>query len=75
MPRIVPGLPELRAASPRVVEQTVSAVQLVQELGALAGRLLFSALVISTLTRRRLLRLVRIAATASRQRAQGRLWG
>jgi MFS family permease len=46
-PRIVPGLPELRAASPRVVEQTVSTVQLVQELGALAGRLLFSAFMIA----------------------------
>lgn len=64
-PRIVPGLPELRAASPRVVEQTVSTVQLVQELGALAGRLLFSALVISALTRRQLLRVFLVPALAS----------
>jgi len=55
-PRIVPGLAELRGASPRHVEQTVTTVQLVQELGGLSGRLLFSFLVVGAVTRQRLLR-------------------
>ena len=56
-PRIVPGLPEVRGLPPRLVEQTVSGVQLVQELGSLAGRLLFAVLVVRIATQRRLLRL------------------
>src|SRR6266702_2756998 len=39
-PRIVPGLPELRALPRPAVEQTVSAVQSFQEFGGLAGRIL-----------------------------------
>jgi len=54
-PRMVPGLPELRGLAPRLVEQTVSRVQLFQELGTIAGRLLFAFLVVRIATQRRLL--------------------
>jgi MFS family permease len=55
-PRMVPGLAELRGLTPRLVEQTVSRVQLFQELGTIAGRLLFAFLVVRIATQRRLLR-------------------
>jgi sugar phosphate permease len=55
-PRMVPDLPEVRNLAPRLVEQTVSSVQLFQELGTIAGRLLFAFLVIRIATQRRLLR-------------------
>ena len=57
MPRIVPGLPEVRNLASRLVEQTVSGVQLFQELGTIAGRLLFAFLVVRIATQRRLLRI------------------
>jgi hypothetical protein len=56
-PRMVPGLLEVRNLAPRLVEQTVSGVQLFQELGAIAGRLLFAFLVVRIATQRRLLRI------------------
>jgi MFS family permease len=55
-PRMVPGLPEVRNLPPRMVEQTVSGVQLFQELGTIVGRLLFVFLVVRIATQRRLLR-------------------
>jgi MFS family permease len=55
-PRMVPGLPEVRSLPPRMVEQTVSGVQLFQELGTIVGRLLFVFLVVRIATQRRLLR-------------------
>jgi MFS family permease len=55
-PRMVSGLPEVRSLAPRVVEQTVSGVQLFQEIGTIAGRLLFAFLVVRIATQRRLLR-------------------
>ena len=55
-PRIVPGLPQIHGISPRQVEQTVSGVQLFQELGTIGGRLLFAVLVIRLATQRQLLR-------------------
>jgi MFS family permease len=54
--RMVPGLPDVRGLAPRLVEQTVSRVQLFQEVGTIAGRLLFAFLVIRIATQRRLLR-------------------
>jgi sugar phosphate permease len=54
---MVPGLPELRGLAPRVVEQTVSRVQLFQELGTIAGRLLFAFLIVRIASQRRLLRI------------------
>ena len=55
-PRMVPGLPKVVPLAPRLVEQTVSGVQLFQELGTIAGRLLFAFLVVRIATQRRLLR-------------------
>jgi MFS family permease len=55
-PRMVPGLPKVRSLAPRLVEQTVSGVQLFQELGTIVGRLLFAFLVVRIATQRRLLR-------------------
>jgi MFS family permease len=55
-PRMVPGLPEVRSLGPRLVEQTVSGVQLFQELGTIVGRLLFAFLVVRIATQRLLLR-------------------
>jgi MFS family permease len=54
--RMVPGLPEVRSFAPRLVEQTVSGVQLFQEIGTIAGRLLFAFLVVRIATQRHLLR-------------------
>jgi len=56
-PRMVPGLPEVRHLAPRQVEQAVSGVQLFQELGTIAGRLLFAVLVVRIAAQRRLLRI------------------
>jgi MFS family permease len=56
-PRMVPGLPEVRSLAPRQVEQAVSGVQLFQELGTIAGRLLFAVLVIRIAAQRSLLRI------------------
>ncbi|MFL6426790.1 MAG: MFS transporter [Acidobacteriaceae bacterium] len=44
--RIVPGLPGLAHAGVRYVEQTVSRVQLLQELGGVTGRILFVLLIL-----------------------------
>jgi MFS family permease len=55
-PRMVPGLPEVRSLAPRLVEQTVSRAQVFQEVGTIAGRLLFAFLVVRIATQRRLLR-------------------
>jgi len=63
-PRMVPGLPEVRGLAPRLVEQTVSRVQLFQELGTIAGRLLFAFLVVRIATQRRLLRLFLVPGLA-----------
>ena len=41
-PRIVPGLPGVHHLAPREIEQAVSSVQFIGELGVLAGRLLLA---------------------------------
>jgi hypothetical protein len=55
--RIVPGLAEVRNLAPRQVEQTVSNVQMFQELGSLTGRAIFALLVVRVVTQRRRLRI------------------
>jgi len=55
--RMIPGLPEVRSLAPRAVEQTVSGVQMFQEIGTIAGRLLFAFLVVRITSQRRLLRI------------------
>jgi predicted MFS family arabinose efflux permease len=60
VPRIVPGLAEVRAMPRAVQEQTVSAVQSFQEFGGLAGRFVLAFLVVRILSRRRLLRIFQV---------------
>ncbi len=56
VPRIVPGLPEVQRMSKTAQEQTVGTVQLLQELGGLAGRIALAALASHIVSRRRLIR-------------------
>jgi len=60
VPRIVPGLAEVRTLPRPAQEQTVSAVQSFQELGGLAGRIALAYLAVRILSRRRLLHLFQI---------------
>ena len=60
MPRIVPGLPEVRAMAEGAREQAVPLVQSFQEFGGLAGRILLAALAGVILGRRRLLRIFQV---------------
>jgi len=55
VPRIVPGLIEVRAMPKVAQEQTVSAVQSFQEFGGLAGRILLAFLAVRIVSRRKLL--------------------
>ena len=55
-PRMIPGLVSAQKLAPRQVEQTVSRVYMVQELGSLAGRLAFAVVVVYFVRQRRLLR-------------------
>jgi len=55
--RIVPGLPELAHTGVRQIEQTVSRVQLFQEIGGVAGRILFVLLILRIAAQRTRLRI------------------
>jgi hypothetical protein len=56
VPRIVPGLPEIRVLKPVQQQQTVSVVQTYQEVGGLVGRFALAFLAIRIFSRRKLLR-------------------
>jgi hypothetical protein len=60
MPRIVPGLPEVRGLARPAQQQIVSAVQSFQEFGGLAGRILLAFLAVRILSRRSLLRVFQV---------------
>ncbi len=60
--RIIPGLAEVRNLAPRQVEQTVSNVQMFQELGGLAGRAIFALLVVRVVTQRLRMRISLVPA-------------
>lgn len=62
MPRIVPGLAEVRELTRLQQEQTISLVHFMQDLGGLIGRFALAFLVITALTRRRVLRSFQIPA-------------
>jgi len=62
-PRIIPGLVSAQKLAPRQVEQTVSRVYMVQELGSLAGRLAFAFVVVYFVKQRKLLRVFVTPAT------------
>ncbi|MCA1560563.1 MAG: MFS transporter [Acidobacteria bacterium] len=55
MPRIVPGLEDVRTLAPAARQQAVSAVQSFQEFGGLLGRMLLAFLAVRILARRPLL--------------------
>jgi hypothetical protein len=55
MPRVVPGLEEVRTLPRTAQEQTISVVQSFQEFGGMAGRVLLAALATVIVGRRRLL--------------------
>jgi MFS family permease len=60
VPRIVPGLAEVRAMARATQEQTVSTAQQFQEFGGLAGRIVLAYLAVRIVSRRRLLRLFQV---------------
>ena len=60
MPRIVPGLSEIRTLPRTAQEQAVSAVQSFQEFGGLAGRIVLASLAVIIVGRRRLLHVFQI---------------
>ena len=60
LPRIVPGLPEVRDLPRPTQEQIVSTVQFFQEIGGLTGRLLLAILAVRIISRRRLLRIFQV---------------
>jgi MFS family permease len=60
MPRIVPGIAEVRALPAPQQQQQVSAVQAFQEFGGLAGRFMLAFLAIRIVSRQLLLRLFQI---------------
>jgi hypothetical protein len=55
MPRIVPGIADVRSLAPAAREQAVSAVQSFQEFGGLLGRVLLAMLAVRIVARRPLL--------------------
>jgi MFS family permease len=55
VPRMVPGLADVRALPRPAQEQTISAVQSFQEFGGLAGRILLAFLAVRIVARRKLL--------------------
>jgi len=60
MPRIVPGIEEVRALPQPQIQQTASQVQAYQEFGGLAGRFLLAILALWIVSRRRLIRVFQI---------------
>jgi MFS family permease len=60
MPRIVPGLPEVRTLPPPQQQQTSAVVQGYQEFGGLAGRFLLAVLALQIVSRQRLVRTFQI---------------
>lgn len=62
MPRIVPGLPEVRGLAPQQQQQAASGVQAFQEIGGLAGRFALAYLAIRVVSRRKLLHTFMIPA-------------
>jgi MFS family permease len=60
VPRIVPGLPEVRTLARPLQDQTAAAVQGMQEIGGLVGRILLAILAVRIVSRRRLLHVFQI---------------
>jgi MFS family permease len=65
MPRIVPGLPEVRTMAPPQQQQTAAGVQAYQEVGGLVGRFALAFLALRIVSRRSLIRLFQVPACSS----------
>jgi MFS family permease len=63
--RMVPSLADVQSLAPRRVEQAVSSVQLFQEVGGIAGRVLFALLVVRIIAQRQRLRIFLVGALVS----------
>ena len=57
MPRIVPGLPEVRTMAPPQQQQTAAGVQAYQEVGGLVGRFALAFLALRIVSRQKLIRM------------------
>ncbi len=57
MPRIVPGLPEVRTLAPPQQQQTAAGVQAYQEVGGLVGRFALAFLALRIVSRQKLIRM------------------
>jgi hypothetical protein len=62
LPRIVPMLPEISVLGPVERLEAAGQMQLVQESGGLVGRFLLAGLVVAVVARRRMLRVLQVAA-------------
>jgi MFS family permease len=60
MPRIVPGLPEVRTLAPAQQQQTAAGVQAYQEVGGLVGRFALAFVALHIVSRRKVIRLFQI---------------
>ncbi len=60
MPRIVPGLPEVRTMAPPQQQQTAAGVQAYQEVGGLVGRFALAFLALRIVSRQKLIRLFQV---------------
>ena len=60
MPRIVPGLPEVRTMAPPQQQQTAAGVQAYQEVGGLVGRFALAFLALRIVSRRKLIRMFQV---------------
>jgi predicted MFS family arabinose efflux permease len=60
MPRIVPGIEEVRTLPQPQIQQTASSTQAYQEFGGLAGRFLLAVLALYVVSRRALIRLFQV---------------
>lgn len=60
MPRIVPGLPEVRTLAPPQQQQTAAGVQAYQEVGGLVGRFALAFVALHIVSRRKVIRLFQI---------------
>ena len=60
MPRIVPGIEEVRVLPQPQIQQTASQVQAYQEFGGLAGRFLLAVLALYIVSRRKLIRVFQL---------------
>jgi len=65
LPRLVPMLPEISVLTADAQKQAAGQMQMIQESGGLVGRFLLAGLVVAVVARRRMLRVLQVAALAA----------